>query len=457
MKNDAENRIIRVALYIRVSTEEQAKHGYSLDSQEARLKEYCKSHKYKIVGLYKDEGKSARSKLNLRTELLRLLEDVKENKIDRIVFWRLDRWFRNIADYYKVQEVLDANRVDWECSDEDYNTTSSNGRLHLNIKLSIAQNESDQTSDRIKFNFENMIKNKKAICCSHSCPLGYKVEGERGNKHMVIDSSKAEIVNFIFDTYEVTNNYRKTAILVNEKFNYPIQPSIITKMLKKTIYYGEYKNVPNYTKAYISKERWDKIQDMLPNNVKQNKNHEYIFSGLIVCKLCGNKMSAGTHREMARYRCKKYKETRGCNNTKQISEQKLENHLLSILSNLKNTELKLIAKEKNRMGTINIDREIDKINKKINRLNDLYIEGNISKKKYDDNLLSFKSRQKELLELKKRSVKKKNIIYLPDNAIDLYKMLASENKRAFWSKYIDHIEFDPNCPKFEDRINLILK
>lgn len=457
MKNEGENKIIGVALYIRVSTEEQAKHGYSLESQETRLKEYCKQHNYKIIDIYRDEGKSARSKLKLRSELLRLLEDVKKHKIDRIIFWRLDRWFRNIADYYRVQDILDKNGVDWECTDEDYNTTTSNGRLHLNIKLSIAQNESDQTSDRIKFNFENMIKNKKAICCSHSCPLGYKVEGERGNKHMVIDSSKIELVNFIFDTYELTNNYRKTAIMVNEKFNYPIQPCIITKMLRKTIYYGEYKNIQNYTEAYISKERWDRIQDMLPKNVKQNKNHEYIFSGLIVCKLCGGKMSAGTHKGFSRYRCKKYKETRNCNNTKQLSEKKLESYLLNQLVSLKNTELKLIAKEKNNLKNINVDKEIDKINKKINRLNDLYIEGNISKEKYDDNLLSFKNKQKELLEIKKSNVKKKNIIYLPDNAIDLYQMLSNENKRAFWSKYIDYIEFDPNHPKFEDRINLILK
>lgn len=456
MKNKTENEIIRVALYIRVSTEEQAKHGYSLESQETRLKEYCKQKNYKVIDIYRDEGKSARSKINLRTELLRMIADAEYDKFDRIIMWRLDRWFRSVADYYRVQDVLEKHKVDWECTDEEYNTTTSNGRLHLNIKLSIAQNESDQTSDRIKFNFENMIKNKKAICCSHSCPLGYKVEGERGNKHMVIDSSKAELVNFIFDTYELTNNYRKTAVLVNEKFNYPIQPCIITKMLKKTIYYGEYKNVANYTEAYISKERWDKIQDMIPKNVKQNKNHEYIFSGLIVCKLCGGKMSAGTHRGLSRYRCKKYKETRNCNNAKQIAESKLENYLLSILNDLKDTQLKLVAKEKDNSKNVNVEKEVEKINKKINRLNDLYIEGNISREKYDDNLLSFKSKQKELLKLKVK-VKRKNIISLPDNAIDLYKMLNNENRRAFWSKYIDYIEFDPNHSKFEDRISLILK
>ena len=135
MKKNEINEIIKAALYIRVSTEEQAKHGYSLSSQKQRLIEYCKEQNYMITDIYIDEGKTARTKLKNRTELLRLIEDAKQKKFNRIIIWRLDRWFRNIADYYKVQETLEANKVDWECSDEEYNTTTSNGRLHLNIKL----------------------------------------------------------------------------------------------------------------------------------------------------------------------------------------------------------------------------------------------------------------------------------------------------------------------------------
>jgi len=455
--NETIKKVVRVALYIRVSTEEQAKHGYSLGSQLARLKEYCKQKKYKIVETYTDEGKSARSKLKLRTELLRLIEDIKIGKIDRIVFWRLDRWFRNIADYYKVQEILEANNVDWECSDEEYNTTTSNGRLHLNIKLSIAQNESDQTSDRIKFNFENMIKNKKAICCTHSCAFGYKVEGEKGNKHVVKDEEKEEMVNFIFDTYERTNNYRKTTILFNEKYNYSTDPTIIKKMLKKTIYYGEYKGVANYTEPYITKERFEKIQDMLPNNIKKNKNHDYIFCGLVICKYCGRKMSGSTNRGYQRYVCKKNKEAKICPNTKQITQNKLEKYLLLIIKELKEIEINSMAKDTNELNIINFEKEIIKINKKIDRLNELYIEGNISKDKYDKNIVSFKDKKKLLLSQSKKRKKQKEIINLPDNTIEFYKMLNAENKRNFWKKYIEYIEFDYTKDKLEERLKIILR
>ena len=114
MKNEIiDKKIIRAVLYIRVSSEEQVRHGYSLDSQKKRLIEFCN----KIVNIYCDKRKTARAKLKNRKELLRLVEDAKSNKFDKIVFWRLDRWFRNIADYYKIQEILDTYHIDWECFD----------------------------------------------------------------------------------------------------------------------------------------------------------------------------------------------------------------------------------------------------------------------------------------------------------------------------------------------------
>lgn len=194
---NVKDKIIRVAIYIRVSTEEQAKHGYSIESQKSRLIEWAKEHNYQVVDIYADEGKSARTKISNRKELLRLLDDVKSDKIDRIIIWRLDRWFRNVADYYRIQDLLDKYNVDWECSDEEFNTSTSNGRLYLNIKLSIAQNESDQTSDRIKFNFENMVRNKRPI--SGALPIGYKIEGEKQNKRVVKDPELSQMAIDMFD------------------------------------------------------------------------------------------------------------------------------------------------------------------------------------------------------------------------------------------------------------------
>ena len=99
--------IKRAALYARVSTEEQAMHGVSLDAQKERLTQYAKENELSIVDLYVDEGISARKRYTARPAFMRMLEDVKSGRIDIIIFIKLDRWFRNVADYYEVQAILD--------------------------------------------------------------------------------------------------------------------------------------------------------------------------------------------------------------------------------------------------------------------------------------------------------------------------------------------------------------
>ncbi len=184
--------MIRCAIYCRVSTEEQAVHGLSIDAQKNELTEYAKKNNYDIVGYYIDEGKTARKSLKSRTELLRMLEDVKANKIDLIIFTKLDRWFRNVRDYYKVQEILEDYKVDWKTIRENYDTSTANGRLSINIMLSIAQDEADRTSERIKAVFDNKVR--KGIKPTSSCPIGYKYV----DKKVVIDEDKKDIaIGFI--------------------------------------------------------------------------------------------------------------------------------------------------------------------------------------------------------------------------------------------------------------------
>ena len=97
---------IRCALYDRVSTDLQAQSGLSLNTQKELLTEYAKSHNYKIVGYYSDEGITARSLQN-RKDFLRLLDDIRQDKIDLVLVTKLDRWFRNVRDYHNTQAILE--------------------------------------------------------------------------------------------------------------------------------------------------------------------------------------------------------------------------------------------------------------------------------------------------------------------------------------------------------------
>lgn len=443
---DNKLEIIRVAIYIRVSTEEQARHGYSLQSQKERLIDYAKQHNYKITDVYMDEGKSARCKLNNRKELLRLLDDVKLKRVDRIIFWRLDRWFRNVKDFYKVQDILDKYKVTWECSDEEYNTTTSNGRLHLNIKLSIAQNESDQTSDRIKFNFENMVKNGNAIQGSQCMPLGYVVAGERKNKKVIKDEKTKEIVEDMFNYFYNYESIRKTVKYINNKYGLTIRCKNFTGYLKNKLYTGEYRGIKNYCEAYISHDQFEEIQNKIKRNVKQSENrYEYIFSGLIKCDACNHSMAgnccARGNYKYRNYRCSLAKNSHLCSNNKTISETKLEDYLLK---NLKSELNKFMLDAENIEEKKDIKkRDIRPLEKKLERLNDLYLEDRIDKSKYESEYSKIKE---QINIIKKDNVKKRNLKpyreLLKLNVINIYQQLNNESKRAFWGKYIDYIVKD---------------
>ncbi len=447
---ETRKKIICAAIYIRVSTEEQVRHGYSLNSQKERLIDYCKQKNYKITEIYADEGKSARSKLNSRKELIRLINDAKLKKFDRIVFWRLDRWFRNISDYYKIQEILEKNHIDWECSDEEYNTTTSNGRLHLNIKLSIAQNESDQTSDRIKFNFNNMVKNKKAIQGSHCMPLGYKVVGEEKNKHVVKDEETKDIVNDMFEHFKIFNSMRQTMIYINNKYNLSINYYSICHYFKNELYTGIYRGIENYCEPYITKDEFLENQKRIKRNAKSNHaKYDYIFRGLLKCSECGHNLAGFTHAttkpkynkkyKSPAYRCNKAYNSKLCTNRSPILESSLEKYLLAnFKEHIKDMIIKYsLIEAKQELKKI----DIKKIESKINRITDLYIEGKISKEKFEENYKLF---SQELENAKKMEDNKKDLsIYnelLKSDINELYEKLDNESKRAFWLKYIDYIE-----------------
>ena len=165
--------ILRVACYERVSTTEQALKGFSIPTQIDNLTEYCNDHGMKIVGHYTDEGKSGTLPPLKRPALQRLLEDVQAGKIDMILFTKLDRWFRSVKEYFKVQSILDKYKVEWKAIHEDYDTTTANGRMAITIFLAIAQNERDKASERVKVVYAHKRKNREAWFGGRSRPFGY--------------------------------------------------------------------------------------------------------------------------------------------------------------------------------------------------------------------------------------------------------------------------------------------
>ena len=379
----------RAALYIRVSTEEQAKKGYSLPAQKEDLEEYAKKNGYAIAGYYIDEGKSARKKYTNRKEFMRMMEDVKADKIDVILFIKLDRWFRSVADYYKIQEILDAHGVAWKTTQEHYDTETTNGRLYINIRLSVAQDECDRDSDRIKFVFDSKVARGEPI--TGSMPIGLKIE----NKRIVRDPETAPAVEALFRYYKEHGTAGGAMRYVRDTYNVSIYDHTVRRMLRNPMYKGMYRDNPDYCEAIIPPEEFDAIQQQLESrSVRTNPTGRvYIFSGLLVCGVCGKKISGhfisptGRQQEYYLYRCRNAVIYHQCSNHKCMNEEKLEQWLLlNVTTELSKWQAEWEI-EAARAPKPKVDRAA--IQRKLNRLKDLYVDDLITMEQYREDFTRY--------------------------------------------------------------------
>ena len=190
-------------LYMRVSTEDQAREGFSLPEQKTRLEDYCRAKGYEIGDYYTDEGISAK-KGNYRPEFERLKEDIKNKKINTMLALKQDRITRSIFDWENIISFLEENNAYLDLVNDDINTTTSNGRMVSRIMMSVSQNEIERTSERTKVGLAGAIKQGHI---PHKAPLGYKHE----DKKLVIDESTKDVVIRIFELYHNGLSYQKIA------------------------------------------------------------------------------------------------------------------------------------------------------------------------------------------------------------------------------------------------------
>lgn len=280
--------VLRVALYIRVSTEEQAKYGISLIAQEDCLLRYAREKGFKIVDIYRDEGYSARKPVSKRPVMLRLLEDVKAGKIDRILFTKFDRWSRNVREYHNVQAILDSHNVTWQAILENYDTLTADGRLRVNIMLSVNESEADRDSERIKFVFEGK-RLRKEWCFpggKSRWPRGYMPQVIDGIKRCVKDPEWEPIMQDFWDYVVKYNSVRKAGMYCCEKYGITRSYRSWMCTAKSELYTGTFHGVEDYCPAYVSRSDWERI--ILGHEVikkTQRPDRIYLFTGLIRCPI----------------------------------------------------------------------------------------------------------------------------------------------------------------------------
>ena len=143
-------------IYIRVSTEDQAREGFSLPEQEKRLRAMCEYKGYQIFQIYKDAGISAKTG-NYRPAFEELLQDIKNKKCNTIVVLKLDRLTRSVYDWENILKFLEENNAYLDCANDDINTTNANGKMISRILTSVSQQEIERTSERTKVGLAGAI------------------------------------------------------------------------------------------------------------------------------------------------------------------------------------------------------------------------------------------------------------------------------------------------------------
>ncbi len=443
----------RAALYIRVSTDEQARYGLSLGEQRRDLEDYARRKGYIVAGIYADEGTSARKSLHRRKELQRLLADIRAGKIDVVVVKDLERWMRSVRDFYKVQDILDEHNVGWECSQDRYNTTTANGKMQLNMRLAIAQDESDRDSERIRYVFEGKRKRKEVL--SGAIPRGMSIV----DKHIVFNE-EADMVRAIFNHVYNGGSVRSCIALAKEEYGVELTYRTIRRSLANRAYIGELHGEPGYIESMIPLDVFNRVQIKLKKYCSSFRNKStgsrvYLFTGLISCPHCGSTLSGyrgdkkadGTYRTYW-YRCGRANGNAGvgCNYTRCLYERKVESFLLdniqSLLSNhMYQIEQRRIAKQKFRS-----EMTEENIQAKLARLKDLYVDGLIDKPTY---LRDYNKFQQQLLEIASDEVIP--LTTIPPEAQsfvssadfrEVYQSLTQENKRDFWASIIKRITYE---------------
>ena len=472
-----ENKI--AGLYIRVSTEDQAREGFSLKEQEKRLRAMCEYKGYEVYKIYKDSGISAKTG-NYRPAFKELLQDIKDKKCNTIVVLKLDRLTRSVYDWENILKFLEENDAYLDCANDDINTTNANGKMVARLLTTVSQNEIERTSERTKIGLTGAIK---VGHIPHHAPLGYKHE----DKKLVIDYATKDVAIRIFNMYHDGLSYKKISNILNEekvldKINW--RDSTILNILENPIYKGDFihgrrTKKPTYyfdvVEPLVTKEYWEECQVQQKKNSRSfQRTLTYLFMQKLKCPKCkrilGSKATTKKNGNSYYYYychdCKiSFKESE--------IEKTIDEYMDSIVEydSIVNQYFLPMIKQKIENPKKELEKELKSQKSKFDRIREAYInevftlnEYNQERKKVEDiiNDLETKLNETELCEklkftpndiLVKRDIDFINSIKYPDKFKQRNKFwneYTRDEKAELIMKYIEEIELTDKYGNYTD-------
>jgi len=407
--------------------------------------------------VYVDEGISATLEISKRKALAQLIADAKAGKFDIVIFKCIDRFFRNVGEYYECQKQLRKAGVTWISIEEsDLDPEDDDAAFKINIYLTMAEYEAKKTSKRIRFNNKMRIKNKQVTTGSQCFLFPWHVVGEKRQKHLERNMDNAPILYDLLEFFETHQSKSATLGYINMKYSMSMSVGTLTNLLTDTLLYGEYKGVSEYVEPYITKERFDNIQAILKKNARYSKNANriFIFSGLLVCPECGRNLVGNYTRNKANggagtfsYRCNKYRQEKTCSFDKSTSERIIEKQLINNLDKYITDEIiavENISEKKEQLP--DNKKRIEKLKNEMDRLNMMFRKGRIEEEEYDREYFALETELKKIDVVDKpvqRNLEPLKELLASDYKA-LYDQLDKAHKKAFWRKLIKEFSIDEN-------------
>lgn len=448
-----------VGLYIRVSTQEQAKEGYSIPAQKERLMAYCTAQGWTDFKFYIDEGISAKD-MN-RPELNRLLNDVKTGKIHMILVYRLDRFTRRVKDLYTMLEELEKYKCAFKSATELYDTSNAMGRMFIGLVALLAQWETENLSERVKMALEEKVAGGERV---GTAPFGFDLN----EKEKLVANEKAVIILEMIRLLKAGKSVNAIANYLSEvnddKDTW--HASSVLRILRNPALYGSTKwNEDIYENTHegiVAKGEFLKIQQMLDDQ-SQHRRREvqstYLFQGVLSCPKCGNLLSVnryirkrkdGSEYQGALYKCQIcYRSGRGMLS---IGEQRIMDALYEYM---KTVEIKPVESIKEPDDEKELwTKQLKQIEKKREKFQKAWAADLMTDEEFEQRMDETRNVYEEL---KNKISQIKTPVEIDTEAIkemiftfnQTFFFLTHEEKKMFISQFIRKIDFEmlPQPPK----------
>ena len=475
-------------IYIRVSTEDQAREGFSLGEQEEKLKQLCDYKGYEVYKVYCDAGISAKD-MEHRPKFQEMLKDMKDGKINYIVAYKLDRVTRSVRDLEELISQLEKYNTYLVCDRDDVNTSTANGRFFVRMLTVLSQLEIEIVSERTKFGLNGAIKSGHL---PGQVALGFKKDG---NKKTIIDPATAPIVKRVFDLYLQGKTFLQISNIFNEEkvLNKNWKDTHIERIINNRLYMGDYemykrlkewKNVEpviymNVVDPIIPRYIWEECQaQKIINQRTYTRDRVYTFFQKLKCPKCGKIMkckgSGGKRKKYVYYNCEDCHENIRESYVEEEFE-KIVGQLLRFDNEYNELFLPLFADKEKVADKSDIEREIINLTKQKERIKKAYMSEVVELDDFKEDLkvinekLDILTKQLE----KEQELKNKNR-FTPEKVMadrDLQRIfmtngkdvslfltewqtMTKEDKQEFIARYIESLTFEKD-DRYPNGIHLI--